>query len=170
MIKLHPSSTDSHPIAHILTVQGHPEFTPDIVEKVVDAREQTKVFDAPTTAEARRRLGGKDGSGGEGFGRVGWAIWRVMLQPRPEADVVMEGIDKSGAYLQDEARYSAVDKVLDRPGPWTDEQFVGGLEVGHAKVELIQAKKVLRESAKILVIGAGGLGCELLQNLALSKL
>lgn len=32
-----------------------------------------------------------------------------------------------------------------------------------------QAKKVLRESAKILVIGAGGLGCELLQNLALSE-
>jgi molybdopterin/thiamine biosynthesis adenylyltransferase len=33
----------------------------------------------------------------------------------------------------------------------------------------LQAKKALRESIKILVIGAGGLGCEILQNLALSQ-
>jgi ubiquitin-activating enzyme E1 C len=31
-----------------------------------------------------------------------------------------------------------------------------------------QAKDALRRGVKILVIGAGGLGCEILQNLALS--
>ena len=135
MIKLHPTSTPSNPVAHILTVQGHPEFTPGIVEKVVDAREASKVFDASTTAEARRRAGGKDGSGGEGFGRVGWAIWRMMLQARPGSDLdTSEDVDmaddsKVKAYLEDDTRYSAIDMVLDRPGPWTDEQFVGGAEV-----------------------------------------
>jgi len=143
MIKLHSSSTPSNPIAHILTVQGHPEFTPGIVEKVVNAREETKVFDTPTAAEARRRLGGKDGSGGEGFGRVGWAIWRVMLQPRPTmgdvpVDVEMtDGSNKVATYLSDETRYSAIDKVLERSGPWTDEQFVGGAEVGKLVAKLI---------------------------------
>ncbi|WWD20825.1 hypothetical protein CI109_105302 [Kwoniella shandongensis] len=77
---LHPASTSSKPIAQILTVQGHPEFTPSIVSKIVDARSAMGIFDENAAAEARRRLGGKDGSGGEGFGRIGWAVWRVLLQ------------------------------------------------------------------------------------------
>nr|XP_031859523.1 uncharacterized protein CI109_004985 [Kwoniella shandongensis]KAA5526595.1 hypothetical protein CI109_004985 [Kwoniella shandongensis] len=80
MVKLHPASTSSKPIAQILTVQGHPEFTPSIVSKIVDARSAMGIFDENAAAEARRRLGGKDGSGGEGFGRIGWAVWRVLLQ------------------------------------------------------------------------------------------
>ncbi|WVQ86114.1 hypothetical protein IAT38_008282 [Cryptococcus sp. DSM 104549] len=62
------------------------------------------------------------------------------------------------SYLADESRFADVDKILDRRGPWTDEQFVGGTAT----------KEFLRTAAKILVIGAGGLGCEILQNLALS--
>jgi ubiquitin-activating enzyme E1 C len=36
---------------------------------------------------------------------------------------------KVTAYLKDETRYEAIDKVLDRRGPWTAEEFVGGSEV-----------------------------------------
>ncbi|EKM55508.1 uncharacterized protein PHACADRAFT_256177 [Phanerochaete carnosa HHB-10118-sp] len=55
-------------------------------------------------------------------------------------------------------RYHHVDQVLDRPGPRTDPSFQAGDEV----------KDFLRDKCKILVIGAGGLGCEILANLALS--
>ncbi|KAG8812025.1 NEDD8-activating protein uba3, partial [Serendipita sp. 401] len=55
-------------------------------------------------------------------------------------------------------RYYHVDQILDRPGPRTDPDFVGGE----------MAKEFLRTQCKVLVIGAGGLGCELLPNLALS--
>lgn len=82
-VKKHPASTPEKPLAQILTIQGHPEFTPDIVNRLVDLRSSAGIFDPEATAEARRRLGGKDGSGGEGEGRLGWAIWRVMLQDLP---------------------------------------------------------------------------------------
>ncbi|KAN0139541.1 hypothetical protein V8E53_002657 [Lactarius tabidus] len=56
-------------------------------------------------------------------------------------------------------RYYHVDQVLDRPGPRTDlDSFMAGDGV----------KNFLRNQCKILVIGAGGLGCEILANLALS--
>ncbi|KAF8275116.1 hypothetical protein EI94DRAFT_1768414 [Lactarius quietus] len=56
-------------------------------------------------------------------------------------------------------RYYHVDQVLDRPGPRTDlDSFTAGNGV----------KDFLRNRCKILVIGAGGLGCEILANLALS--
>ncbi|VDC06545.1 unnamed protein product [Peniophora sp. CBMAI 1063] len=56
-------------------------------------------------------------------------------------------------------RYYHVDQVLDRPGPRTDpDQFSPGEAV----------KSFLRDQCKILVIGAGGLGCEILADLALS--
>ncbi|KAH9945931.1 uncharacterized protein BXZ73DRAFT_86165 [Epithele typhae] len=57
-----------------------------------------------------------------------------------------------------EGRYHHVDQILDRPGPRTDPSFAAGDEV----------KTFLRDKCKILVIGAGGLGCEILSNLALS--
>ncbi|WVO20054.1 uncharacterized protein IAS62_001344 [Cryptococcus decagattii] len=62
------------------------------------------------------------------------------------------------SYHADSTRYAAVDNLLRRKGPWTDERFQGGTET----------EQFLRTKAKILVIGAGGLGCEILQNLALS--
>ncbi|KZS93478.1 hypothetical protein SISNIDRAFT_474418 [Sistotremastrum niveocremeum HHB9708] len=55
-------------------------------------------------------------------------------------------------------RHYHVDQILDRPGPRTDPAFVPGET----------PKTFLREQSKILVIGAGGLGCEILANLALS--
>ncbi|KAI0293097.1 hypothetical protein BC826DRAFT_1016937 [Russula brevipes] len=58
----------------------------------------------------------------------------------------------------DNDRYYHVDQVLDRPGPRTDPDFMPGDRV----------KSFLRDQCKILVIGAGGLGCEILANLALS--
>ncbi|BGP54199.1 hypothetical protein JCM8202_001333 [Rhodotorula sphaerocarpa] len=54
--------------------------------------------------------------------------------------------------------YWHVDRVLTRSGPWADQvSFQGGDETKH----------FLRQQCKILVIGAGGLGCEILANLAL---
>lgn len=55
-------------------------------------------------------------------------------------------------------RHDHIDKILDKPGPSTDDAFQTGATV----------KSFLRERCKILVIGAGGLGCEILSNLALS--
>ncbi|GAW01181.1 nedd8 activating enzyme [Lentinula edodes] len=57
-----------------------------------------------------------------------------------------------------EGRYDHIDQILDAPGPRTDEGFMAGDGV----------KDFLRNQAKILVIGAGGLGCEILANLALT--
>ncbi|GAA5976600.1 hypothetical protein JCM10908_005561 [Rhodotorula pacifica] len=55
-------------------------------------------------------------------------------------------------------RYHHVDRVLTRSGPWADQvSFQGGDETKH----------FLRQQCKVLVIGAGGLGCEILANLAL---
>ncbi|KAE8227023.1 hypothetical protein CF319_g453 [Tilletia indica] len=54
--------------------------------------------------------------------------------------------------------HAHLDKILDRPGPYTDESFQAGTAV----------KDFLTKQCKVLVIGAGGLGCEILANLALS--
>ncbi|KAH9816590.1 hypothetical protein DFH28DRAFT_965731 [Melampsora americana] len=55
------------------------------------------------------------------------------------------------------SRYYHLDKILDQPGPSTDSSFDAGSGV----------KEFLRKTCQVLVIGAGGLGCEILQNLAL---
>uniref|UniRef100_A0A8C6UTW5 NEDD8-activating enzyme E1 catalytic subunit n=2 Tax=Neogobius melanostomus TaxID=47308 RepID=A0A8C6UTW5_9GOBI len=57
-----------------------------------------------------------------------------------------------------DGRWNHVKKFLERPGPFTHPDF-------EPSVESLQ---FLLETCKILVIGAGGLGCELLKNLALS--
>ncbi|KAK0210881.1 hypothetical protein DFS33DRAFT_1296128 [Desarmillaria ectypa] len=67
--------------------------------------------------------------------------------------------DPNGIASQDWAgRYDHIDQILDTPGPRTDPAFMAGDGV----------KDFLRNQAKILVIGAGGLGCEILANLALT--
>lgn len=55
------------------------------------------------------------------------------------------------------ARYAWMDKILSRPSPNTDAEW----EAGQAVIDTL-------EQWRILVIGAGGLGCEILKNLALS--
>lgn len=56
------------------------------------------------------------------------------------------------------SRHTHIDRILDKPGPSTDPSFQAGSPV----------KTFLRTQCNILVIGAGGLGCEILSNLALS--
>ncbi|XP_071228377.1 NEDD8-activating enzyme E1 catalytic subunit-like isoform X6 [Salvelinus alpinus] len=57
-----------------------------------------------------------------------------------------------------DGRWNHVKKFLERPGPFTHPDFEPSIE----------SLGFLLETCKILVIGAGGLGCELLKNLALS--
>ncbi|KAJ3015952.1 hypothetical protein HKX48_004291 [Thoreauomyces humboldtii] len=59
--------------------------------------------------------------------------------------------------LNPELRWHDLYKYLDRPGPYANEGFTPGAVV-----------KEFLHSIKILVVGAGGLGCELLKDLALT--
>ncbi|KAG7166311.1 NEDD8-activating enzyme E1 catalytic subunit-like [Homarus americanus] len=54
-------------------------------------------------------------------------------------------------------RWSEVRKLLERPGPFTHPDFEPSPDT----------LKMLQENMRVLVIGAGGLGCELLKDLAL---
>ncbi|WVF67751.1 hypothetical protein IAT40_002510 [Kwoniella sp. CBS 6097] len=73
------STEDGTSPIQIFTVQGHPEFTPDMVLRTIEARVKMGIFDDELATEARRRAVGK-GDGGEGFGRVGWSVWKILLQ------------------------------------------------------------------------------------------
>ncbi|GAB1310804.1 NEDD8 activating enzyme [Madurella fahalii] len=55
------------------------------------------------------------------------------------------------------ARWVYLDRIRTRPGPFTNPDAFDGSAVAEAM-----------ENMKVLVIGAGGLGCEILKNLALS--
>lgn len=62
---------------HILTLQGHPEFTAPIVKKIIDAREQAGILTGEIVKVARE----KEDSGwrNDGVGVVGKAVWGVVL-------------------------------------------------------------------------------------------
>jgi ubiquitin-activating enzyme E1 C len=62
----------------------------------------------------------------------------------------------SGQSADWSSRWKTINRILNRQGPYTDEFFDGNDALNNLK------------TYKILVIGAGGLGCEILKNLALS--
>ena len=63
-----------------------------------------------------------------------------------------------GEAASSRAKWQYLDTFLSRPGAYTDEDFIPGEPPITA----------ISETARLLVIGAGGLGCEILKNLALS--
>jgi ubiquitin-activating enzyme E1 C len=64
----------------------------------------------------------------------------------------------NGEAASSRAKWQYLDNFLSRPGAYTDEDFIPGEPPITA----------ISETARLLVIGAGGLGCEILKNLALS--
>ncbi|KAJ5329909.1 Molybdenum cofactor biosynthesis MoeB [Penicillium brevicompactum] len=74
-----------------------------------------------------------------------------------DLDIETPGSPEAPVYVDQQGRWKHLYNVLSKRGPYTDEEWVPGPET-------IQSL----ESSKILVIGAGGLGCEILKNLALS--
>lgn len=66
---------------HIFTVQGHPEFTGEIVSVIIDAREQAGILNTETVCEGRQRAFRPH----EGIGAIGRAIWRVLGVDAPPA-------------------------------------------------------------------------------------
>ena len=79
-----PVRVASDPTAiHILTVQGHPEFTAEIVSVMVDARGRSGAMSAEVVQESQARAY----RGHEGIGAVGRAIWRVLGVDAPPAPV-----------------------------------------------------------------------------------
>ncbi|KAG9295715.1 hypothetical protein G9A89_001732 [Geosiphon pyriformis] len=64
--------------------------------------------------------------------------------------------DASNSNLDWPGRWDHINKLLNRRGAFCDESFIPG------------AGKDNLDNCKILVIGAGGLGCEILKNLAVS--
>lgn len=53
---------------------GHPEFLPDIVNKIIDAREKMGAMNADTVKDGRERAVRRD----DGIGIIGVAIWNVL--------------------------------------------------------------------------------------------
>jgi hypothetical protein len=70
-----PASDVLIPQIHILTLQGHPEFTAGIVKEIIKARSQSGVMDKDTAEDALGRADGRND--GRFIGRV---IWEVLLQ------------------------------------------------------------------------------------------
>lgn len=70
LIRRYPNTSD----IHILTVQGHPEFTSDIVEAIIDAREASGAMSKEVVEDGRRRAVVEH----DGIGAIGRAMWRVL--------------------------------------------------------------------------------------------
>ena len=69
----------------------------------------------------------------------------------------------------DGERWSDVSKILTRTGPLANEGNFGTLFDPAVSFEpMPEILQFIRSMARVLVVGAGGLGCELLKDLALS--
>ncbi|XP_032822542.1 NEDD8-activating enzyme E1 catalytic subunit isoform X1 [Petromyzon marinus] len=80
---------------------------------------------------------------------------RSRVEEHPHNMAVESGCVES---MDWDGRWNHISKFLERPGPFTHPDFEPSTET----------LSFLLESCKILVLGAGGLGCELLKDLALS--
>uniref|UniRef100_A0A1D1XTA4 NEDD8-activating enzyme E1 catalytic subunit n=1 Tax=Anthurium amnicola TaxID=1678845 RepID=A0A1D1XTA4_9ARAE len=80
-----------------------------------------------------------------------------MAEVQMQTDVLtpQDGLETTTKDWPD--RWSHLYKILDRRGPFADPSFTPG-----------HGDDILLNNCKVLVIGAGGLGCEILKNLALS--
>ncbi|EJD07897.1 class I glutamine amidotransferase-like protein [Fomitiporia mediterranea MF3/22] len=78
LVRLYPNSSLVPGLrpedVHILTVQGHPEFTSDIVDAIIDVREQNGAMNADVVREGRDR----SKRAHEGTGIIGRAFWRIL--------------------------------------------------------------------------------------------
>jgi len=63
------------PQIHILTLQGHPEFTAGIVKEVIKARSERGIIDKETAKNGL--VSADERNDGVSIGRV---IWQVLLQ------------------------------------------------------------------------------------------
>lgn len=84
----------------------------------------------------------------------------ILRRTTPQAHLSMAAVMQPEAVPADSSRakWKYLDSFLSRPGAYTDESFIPGEP----------SITAISETARLLVIGAGGLGCEILKNLALS--
>jgi len=66
----------SIPPIHILTLQGHPEFTTGIVKEIIKVRGKSGAMDKDTVEDGLVRADDRN----DGDGTIGRAIWEVLLQ------------------------------------------------------------------------------------------
>ncbi|KAN0126047.1 Class I glutamine amidotransferase-like protein [Russula decolorans] len=71
-----PEVDGSIPPIHILTLQGHPEFTTGIVKEIIRARGKNGTMDKDTVEDGLIRADDRN----DGDGTIGRAIWEVLLQ------------------------------------------------------------------------------------------
>ena len=71
-----PDIDGSIPPIHILTLQGHPEFTTGIVKEIISVRGKSGAMDKDTVENGLIRADVRN----DGDGTIGRAIWDVLLQ------------------------------------------------------------------------------------------
>jgi hypothetical protein len=59
---------------HVLTVQGHPEFTKSISSMVIEARQRQGIIDETTAEDGRRRADWRN----DGVAVFGQVFWKVL--------------------------------------------------------------------------------------------
>lgn len=69
-----PTPSGSIPRIHILTLQGHPEFTAEMMKMIIGVRSQKGVIDKDTAEDGLKHA--DDRNDGASIARV---IWKVLL-------------------------------------------------------------------------------------------
>ena len=77
-----PESDDPIPQIHILTLQGHPEFTAGFVKEVIRMQMERGAMGKDTAEDGWARADERN----DGF-RIGRVIWEVLLQRSGATDV-----------------------------------------------------------------------------------